>query len=102
MTENHTNKLNSKSIKATLVLAPNEILALSAPDGKPRCIVKITVAGRTIVADLNAKSVRKAIAAIRQNGPEACAVVLQGKLQPDNSLTEAGLNVQLKQPQRDP
>ena len=69
---------------------------MSAPDGQPRCIVRINVAERTVVADLNAKSVRKAIATIRANGPEACAVVLQGKLQPDNTLAEAGLTIQLK------
>ena len=92
-----TNTLTTKSIKATLVLAADEILALSAPDGQPRCIVEVSVAGaRTVTADLNAKSVRKAIATIRANGPEACAVVLQGKLQPDNTLGEAGLTVQLK------
>ena len=91
-----TNTLTARSIKATLVLAADEILALSAPDGQPRCIVRVNVAGHTVVADLNAKSVRKAIATIRANGPEACAVVLQGKLQPDNTLAEAGLTVQLK------
>src|SRR5215471_19267565 len=90
-----TNTLTARSIKATLVLA-DEILALSAPDGQPRCVVRINIAERTVVADLNAKSVRKAIATIRANGPEACAVVLQGKLQPDNTLGEAGLTIQLK------
>jgi hypothetical protein len=90
------NSLTAKSIKATLVLSANEILGLSTPDGKPRCVVRINVAGRTIVADLNAKSVRRAIATIRENDPEACAVVLQGKLQAENSLAEAGLTVQLK------
>ena len=91
-----TNTLTARSIKATLVLAADEILALSAPDGQPRCIVRINIAERTVVADLNAKSVRKAITTIRANGPEACAVVLQGKLQPDNTLAEAGLTIQLK------
>ena len=90
------NMLNAKSLKATLVLAPAEVLSLSAPDGKPRCIVRVNVDGRTVVADLNAKSVRKAIATIRANGPEACAVVLQGRLAADNTLADAGLSVQLK------
>jgi hypothetical protein len=90
------NTLSAKSIKATLVLNPTEVLSLSAPDGKPRCIVHITAAGRTIVADLNSKSVRKAIAAIKENGAEGCAVILQGKLAADNTLAEAGLTVQVK------
>jgi hypothetical protein len=91
------NTLTAKSLKATIVLDAAQVARLSAPDGKPRCIVRISIEGRTITADLNAKSVRKAIATIRENGPEACAVILQGKLQPDNTLAEAGLNVQLKQ-----
>ena len=90
------NRLSAKSLKTTVVLAAEEVLALSAPDGKPRCIVRVSVAGRTLLADLNAKSVRKAISTIRANGPEACAVVLQGKLAVDNTLAEAGLTVQLK------
>jgi hypothetical protein len=91
-----TNTLTAKSLKATVVLDAAQVAGLSAPDGKPRCIVRINIAGRTVTADLNAKSVRKAIATIREAGPDACAVILQGKLQPDNSLAEAGLTVQLK------
>jgi hypothetical protein len=90
------NTLSAKSIKATLVLNPTEVLSLSAPDGKPRCIVHITAAGRTIVADLNAKSVRKATATIRDAGPDNVACILQGKLAADNTLAEAGLTVQAK------
>jgi hypothetical protein len=90
------NTLTAKTLKATIVLDAGQVAELSAPDGKPRCIVRISVGPRTITADLNAKSVRKAIATIRENGAEACAVILQGKLMPDNTLAEAGLTVQLK------
>jgi hypothetical protein len=90
------NELTAKTIKVTLVLDAAQVAGLSAPDGKPRCIVRINVGERTITADLNAKSVRKAIATIREAGPDACATILQGKLQPDNTLAEAGLTVQLK------
>jgi hypothetical protein len=93
----HANTFNAKSLKATLVLAPNEVLSLFAPDGNPRCVVRINVAGgRAITADLNAKSVRKAIATIRDAGPDNVACILQGKLAADNTLAEAGLTVQLK------
>jgi hypothetical protein len=94
--ETHTNTLNARSLKATLVLDPAQVLALSAPDGKPRCLVRINVGSRTIVADLNAKSVRKGIATIREAGVDNCTVILQGKLAADNSLAEAGLSIQLK------
>src|SRR5690242_16035630 len=91
-----SNTLTAKSIKATLVLSPAEILTLSAPDGKPRCIVRVNVGSRTITADLNAKSVRKAIATIKEAGPDNVACILQGKLSATNQLEEAGLAVQLK------
>jgi hypothetical protein len=90
------NTLTAKSIKATLVLDPNELVALAAPDGAPRCIVRVQVAGRTLTADLNAKSVRKAIATIKASGPDSVACILQGRLDQNNSLLEAGLAVQLK------
>jgi hypothetical protein len=92
----NTNTLTAKTLKATLVLDASQVVWLSAPDGEPRCLVRINIGGRTLVVDLNAKSVRKAVATIREAGPEACAVILQGKLQPDNSLAEAGLTVSLK------
>jgi hypothetical protein len=92
----HANTLTAKNLKVTVVLAPQEIIALSVPDGKPRCIVRVNVAGRTVVADLNAKSVRKAIVAIRTAGVDGVACILQGKLNTDDTLGEAGLSVQLK------
>jgi hypothetical protein len=58
--------------------------------------VRVNVAGRTVVADLNAKSVRKAITAIRTAGVDGVACILQGKLNADDTLGEAGLSVQLK------
>ena len=90
-------RISAKSLKATIVLSPHDIAALSVPDGKPRCILRVTVAGsRTVVADLNAKSVRKAIATIREAGPDNVACILQGKLGANYELLEAGLAVQLK------
>jgi hypothetical protein len=88
--------LTAKTIKTTLVLDPNEVASIPTPEGKPRCIVRITVAGRTLTADLNAKSVRKAIATIREAGSENVACILQGKLMVDNSIAEAGLSAQPK------
>jgi len=49
---------------------------MSAPDGQPRCVVRINIAERTVVADLNAKSVRKAIATIGAAGVENVACIL--------------------------
>jgi hypothetical protein len=91
------NTLSAKSLKATLVLTPAEVLSLSAPDGKPRCVVRVHVAGsRTVTADLNAKSVRKAIATIREAGADNVACILQGRLGAKDELLDAGLAVTVK------
>ena len=88
--------LTARSIKASLVLTPSEVLTIPAPDGKPRCSVRIAVAGRIVTAELNAKSVRRAITNIREAGPDNVSCILQGRLDANNALLEAGITVQLK------
>jgi len=90
------NTLTAKSLKVTLLLSPAEIVGIPVPDGEPRCSVRIAVAGRTVTADLNAKSVRRAIANIRQAGPDNVACILQGRLDANNALLDAGLAIQQK------
>lgn len=89
-----THTLSAKSIKITIVLDPAEVASIPTPEGKPRCLVRISVAGRVVSADLNAKSLRKVIATIRENGPENVAVILQGKLGANDEILEAGLSAQ--------
>ena len=55
-------------VQRPVVLNPAEVVNIPVPEGKPRCLVRIAVAGRIVTADLNAKSVRRAIANIRQGG----------------------------------
>jgi hypothetical protein len=93
---NRPNILTAKSIKCTLVLSAAEILSLAVPEGQPRCSVHIAVSGRTVTADLNAKSVRRAIANIREAGPDNVSSILQGRLDANNALLDAGLAIQLK------
>jgi hypothetical protein len=88
--------LTGRALKVTIVLDPTEVASIPTPDGKPRSIVRISVAGRIVSADLNAKSVRKVIATIRENGPENIAVILQGKLTANDEIAEAGLTAQVK------
>jgi hypothetical protein len=90
------NVLTAKSLKTTIVLSPAEVATLPVPDSKPRCSVRITVAGRTVTADLNAKSVRKAIANIREAGQDNVSCILQGRLDANDALLDAGLAIQLK------
>ena len=88
--------LTGRALKVTVVLNAAEILAQPVPEGKPRVTLRIKVPDRTVTADIAAKSLRRAQATIKENGVEGCAVVLQGKLNADNTLAEAGLTVQAK------
>lgn len=82
--ESKINTLTAKSIKATLVLNPAEILTI------------LVVAGPTVTADLNAKSVRRALANIREAGPDNVSCILQGRLDANKALLDAGLGIQVK------
>ena len=46
--------------------------------------------------ELNAKSVRRAIANIREAGPDNVSCILQGRLDANNALLDAGITVQPK------
>jgi hypothetical protein len=87
-------------LKVTCLLRADELLAIPAPDGQPRVSLKVKSGDRVLTADLAAKSVRKAQTAIRANGADNVAVVLQGALVGD-TIAEAGLSAQLKVP-KDP
>jgi hypothetical protein len=87
--------LTAKSMKVTVVLDPAEVARLEAPDGKPRVVIGIRLPDRRVSVDLNAKSVRKAIAVIREHGPDSVAAVIQGRLAGD-SIIEAGRVAQAK------
>jgi hypothetical protein len=90
-----TQILTAKSMKVTVVLDPAEVARLEAPDGKPRVAIGIRLPDRRVSVDLSAKSVRKAIVAIREHGPDNVAAIIQGKLAGD-IITGAGLVAQAK------
>jgi hypothetical protein len=87
--------LNARGIKCTVVLDPTEVAQIVAPDGKPRTVIAIRLPDRRLSADLNAKSVRKAVATISDHGPDGVSVIIQGKLVGD-AITEAGIVTQPK------
>jgi hypothetical protein len=89
--------LQARAIKATLVLDPVALAGVTVLNGQPQVSLHIAVAGRTIAAELNAKSLRRCVAAVDAAGPENVAVVLQGKLE-GNTLVEAGIAAQQKAP----
>ena len=85
------------SLKVVAVLDPRELLDLVVPEGKQRLGLTIRLPDRTVTADFNAKSVRRAINVIREYGPDAVAAIVQGRLV-DSEITEAGLSAQPKAP----
>jgi hypothetical protein len=87
--------LNARALKCTIVLDPAEVAEILASDGKPRTVIAIRLPDRRVSADLNAKSVRKAVATISEHGPDGVAVIIQGKLEGD-AITEAGIVAQPK------
>jgi hypothetical protein len=83
------------SLKVVAVLDPAELLDVVVPDGKPRLVLTIRLPDHTVTADLNAKSVGRAVATIREQGADA---IVQGRLT-GNAITEAGLTVERMRPQ---
>jgi hypothetical protein len=53
-----------------------------------------------VSAELNAKSVRRALATIAEHGPDAVSVIVQGKLVGD-AIAEAGIMAQPKGPSKE-
>jgi hypothetical protein len=91
-------KLESRALKASVVLDPAALAGVEVPNGLSKVTLHVAVPGKTIVAEVNAKSLRRTIAAIAAAGPNGVAVVLQGKLEEGNTLTEAGIAAQPKTP----
>ena len=84
-------------LKVVAVIDPAELLDVPVPEGKPRVALTIRLPHGTVIADLAAKSVRRAIAMVREHGPDAVAAIVQGRLV-GSEITEAGVMVQPKAP----
>jgi hypothetical protein len=81
----------------TATLNPAELVDLRVPEGQPRVVLKISVAGGVVSVDLAGKSACKAIATIREVGVEGCVALVQGKFDlVALCVVEAGLVVQLR------
>ena len=90
--------ISGKAVKVVVPLDPHELVRLTAPDGQPRTVLRIGLPDRaTFAADIATKALRKAIATIRDNGPDNCVSFIQGKLA-GTKVTEAGLVAQVKAP----
>jgi hypothetical protein len=86
--------LTSNKLKCTLVLKGEELLTIPAPEGQPRVTLRVKLPDRTISADIATKSLRRAQTAIRELGADGVAVNLQGVLQANDVLADAGLAAQ--------
>ena len=93
--------LTAKTVKATFIVDAGEVAALAVPEsGKSFLTTVRTPCGATVGVRLNAKNLRRTIAAIRAAGPENMATVVQGKLtlQAPLALEEAGLAAAARPP----
>ena len=95
-------ELESRALKASVVLDPAALVGVEVPNGLSKVTLRVAVPGKTIVAEVNAKSLRRTVAAIAAAGPNGVAVVLQGKLEDEDRLTEAGIAAQPKTPKPPP
>jgi hypothetical protein len=88
----------ARKLKVTSVLDSAPFVQQGIPpDGAPpRTTVTVSVGGRTLVADLATKSVRKAVKALLEHGAQNATLILQGSLAADNSIEEAGIVAQVK------
>jgi hypothetical protein len=89
----------AKKLKITVVLDSAPFVQLGVPpdNAPPRTVVSVTVGGRTLVADIATKSIRKTVKALQEHGPENVVLVLQGALGASNAIEEAGITAQVKQ-----
>lgn len=88
--------LTAKSLKVTCVLDPAAVALVPTPNGQPKVTLTVAAGGRTLKADVNAKSLRRCIATISDTGPDNVAVILQGKLEAGDVISEAGIVAQPK------
>jgi hypothetical protein len=88
--------LTAGRLKVTLRLNAAELLAIAAPEDKPRIALRIRLPDRTITAEIAARSLYKAQTAIRETGADNIALMLQGHLIAGDRVAEAALAAQPK------
>jgi hypothetical protein len=91
--------ISARALKVTAVLPAAEVLAFDVRGGVPRVELAIVAGGHVRAANINAKSVRRAKAAIEGHGPGGVACILQGRLI-EGRIEDAGLSAQPKATER--
>jgi hypothetical protein len=88
-------KVEGRALKVTTLLDPAPLIGVVVPNGLSKATLRVTVGGRTVTAEVNAKSLRRAVSTLATEGADNVAVLLQGKLE-GSAITEAGIATQLK------
>lgn len=88
----------ARSLKVTAMLDAAALVGVVVPNGVSKVTLCVSTPGRSVTAEVNAKSLRRAVATIAEAGPDGVAVLLTGKLEGNNTVTEAGIAAQLKVP----
>jgi hypothetical protein len=94
--------LSARALKVTLVLDPMQIAEVTLPPAAGPQKFRIAVGERRLTGQVNAKGLRRALALIAEHGGEKVAVILQGKLEEGDVVSECGLVAQLKGPRPGP
>ena len=89
-------RTTARNLKASCALAPPPFAALKIAElTGARTPLSVAVGGRTIRADLNTKSLKRALVTLAEHGADSTVLVLQGVLVGDR-LDEAGLSAQVR------
>jgi L-2-hydroxyglutarate oxidase LhgO len=90
-------RTSARKLKATLVLDAQPLASLKIAElVGARTLLTIEVGGRHLKADLNTKSLRRALMTLAEHGPDAVTLVIQGVLTAGDRLDEAGLAAQVR------
>jgi hypothetical protein len=87
-----------RKLRITVVMDAAPFVQVGVPpDTAPsRTTVVVSVAGRTVTAEISTKSIRRAVKALQEHGPNNITLTLQGALAANNHLDEAGLVAKIK------
>jgi hypothetical protein len=88
----------ARSLKVTAMLDAAALAGVVVPNSASKVTLHVSTPGRSVTAEVNARSLRRAVAAIAEAGPDGVAMLLTGKLEGNNTVAEAGIAAQLKVP----
>ena len=91
-------RATARKLKVTTVLdaAPFAALRQLPDNAAQRTEITVEVGAQRLSANIATKSLRRAVAAIAEHGPDGIVLLLQGTLTAADRLEEAGLSAQVK------